>query len=143
VLGSKRNVSMSVVIITCFTISAFGCASPGVRKPIGSNDLASLAGTWVGTLTLPSGAPVVGTLVISPNGDYFTQTGAFVARGQTQVKDGNLVLVPTYTSGGLGLVTGERTSVATLSERPDGTLVLTGNGHSDTGPFSFEVTRQK
>jgi hypothetical protein len=30
-----------------------------------------------------------------------------------------------------------------LSEREDGMLVLRGHGHSNAGPFDFEVTRQK
>ena len=142
-MRTRSNVSIVLVITIALTISALGCASSEVGKPIAANDVASLAGNWTGTLTLPSGRPVEGTMQISPNGDYLTQAEAFVARGKVEVKDGSFVFIPSSTSGGLGLVTGPRTSVAGLSQRADGTLMLTGNGHSDTGPFSFEVTRHQ
>jgi hypothetical protein len=80
-------------------------------------------------------------LTLSPNGDYVARLGAFVIQGKAEIKDGALMLTSTSTSG--GLTTGQRTSTATLSERPDGMLVLSGFGHSDSGPFNFEVTRKK
>jgi hypothetical protein len=108
---------------------------------IGPNDLSSLAGRWVGTVTPPSGRAIPGTMDLSPNGDYVTRAGAFSAQGKSQVKDGALQLVSTSTTGGLS--TDQRTSTATLSQRSDGSLVLNGRGHSDAGPFDFEVVRQK
>ena len=131
------------LLIGVFVAAALGCASTGKSKAIGPNDLSSLAGKWNGTLTLPSGRSEQGTLELSPNGNYTVQATGFTAAGQAQVKDGNLTLVPTATSGGGGAVTGARSSVASLSERPDGTLVLRGSGNSGTGPFNFEVVRQK
>ncbi len=32
---------------------------------------------------------------------------------------------------------------SSLSQRSDGKLVLIGRGHSDSGPFNFEVTKEK
>jgi hypothetical protein len=123
-------------------LSALGCATGGgTAKAIGPNDLPTLAGKWVGSVTPPSGRPIPGTMDLSPAGDYVVRTGAFSAQGKAQAKDGGLQLVSTFTTGGLS--TGQRTSTATLSERSDGSLVLRGNGHSDAGPFDFEVVRQK
>ena len=134
------------LLIAVFVVSALGCAisdmsKSGVTKPIGPNDLPSLAGKWTGTVTLPSGQSEFGTFELLSTGEYVAQAGAFNARGTAQVKDGNLALASTSTSGGLS--TGQRTSTASLSERPDGTLVLRGTGHSDRGPFSVDVSRRK
>ena len=131
------------MVLAVVTVSALGCASrsTGVPRTIGANDLSSLAGTWAGTMTLPSGNITRGTMEIAPTGEYVTRAGAFSAAGKAQVRNGNLVLVPAMTSGAGGAVTGARTSVASLTERPDGALVLTGTGHSEAGPFNFEVTR--
>lgn len=134
---------MWTVLFVAVTLSVFGCASSGTAKAIGPNDLASLAGKWSGSMKLPSGANAFGTMDLTPTGDYSVQASGFSAQGKATVKDGALVLVPTASSGPVAELSGPRTSTATLSERPDGTLQLTGFGHSNTGPFNFEVTRAK
>ena len=136
-----RRSTRTSCLIAVVALLALGCASAGTSKALGPNDLPTLAGRWVGTITPPSGKPVPGTLDVSPNGDYVTRAGAFSAQGKAQIRDGALQMVSTSTTGGLS--TSPRTSAATLSERPDGTLVLRGSGHSDAGPFDFEVVRQK
>jgi len=49
-------------------------------------------------------------------------------------------LVATSKTGGLSAVMGDSSSSASLTER-SGTLVLTGHGKSERGPFYFEVTK--
>ena len=66
---------------------------------------------------------------------------AFSATGKAVIKDGNLYLTSTSTTG--GIATDQRTSTASLSERSDGAQVLNGFGHADAGPFNFVLTRQK
>ena len=133
-------------LIGVFAIAVFGCAGadmgPGVAKTIGPNDLASLAGMWEGSMTLPSGQNVIGTVQLSASGTYTANARAFSSAGTAQVKDGNLVLNATSTSGGGGAISGPRTSTASLSQRADGTMVLTGYGHSSAGPFNFQVTKK-
>jgi hypothetical protein len=136
-----RGFAWTSLVIALFTVSALGCATSGTSKTVGPNDLASLAGRWTGSLLLPSGQNVHGTFDLAPNGDYVVQAGTFTARGKAQVKDGSLTLASTSTTGGLS--TGPRTSIASLSETPEGTQILRGNGHSDAGPFSFDVSRKK
>jgi hypothetical protein len=133
--------STTSLVIGVLALAALGCASAGTTKTLGPNDMSTLAGKWVGTLTPPSGKPIPGTVEFSPNGDYVVRSGAFSGQGKAQVKDGGLHLVSTSTTG--GLTTGQRTSAATLSQRADGMLVLRGSGHSDAGPFDYEVVRQK
>ena len=130
------------LLIGVFEVAAVGCATTGgASRTIGPNDLPSLAGKWNGTLTLASGTSTQGTLDMAPSGDYTVQAAGFSAAGRAQVRDGNLTLVPSATSGG-GTV-GQRSSVASLSERSDGMLVLRGSGSSSSGPFNFEVMRPK
>jgi len=141
-LRPRRGMGLLIMMLTAAVI---GCASTDTSRGLAPGDLAALAGTWNGTITPPSGgggiANTEGTLTLSPNGDYVARLGAFVTQGQAEIKDGALMLTSTSTSG--GLTTSQRTSTATLSERPDGMLVLSGFGHSDSGPFNFEVTRKK
>ena len=129
-------------LMTAFlTLIALGCASSGA-KPVAVQNVSSLAGKWTGWVRLPTGGSVPGTLEVSPSGEYVTRAGAFTSQGMAQVKDGSLTMVSTGGTGRLGV--SERTSSASLSERPDGMLVLRGTGRDDTGgPFDFEFTRQK
>jgi hypothetical protein len=138
-----KSSGWACLLIAVFTVSGFGCASSGTTKAIAPTELSTLAGTWVGSVTLPSGRAEHGTLEMSATGDYVARAGSFSAQGKAQVRDGNLVLVPTATTGGGGAVTGPRSSIAALSQRQDGSLVLNGYGHSAQGPFGFEVVRRK
>jgi hypothetical protein len=78
---------------------------------------------------------------IAPDGTYTAQGGAFSAQGKAEIKDGALTMVPTSSTGALAAVAGSRSSSASLTER-GGAMVLTGYGHSDRGPFYFELTKQ-
>jgi hypothetical protein len=130
------------LLISLFVVSALGCVTAGVPKQIGAQDMQMLAGKWSGWLTLPTSQAVTGTLTIAPDGTYSALAGAFVAEGKATIKDGNLSLVSTSKTGGLSTIMGASSSSASLTDR-SGTLVLTGYGHSDRGPFNFEVTKQK
>ena len=141
-LTTRHGAWLSIAVLVFL---ALGCASAGTPRTIAPGDLASLSGVWNGTVIPPSGGGGAmnqeGTMTLAANGDYTVRVGAFVTQGKAQVKDGALEMASTSTTG--GLTTSQRTSRATLSERPDGMLVLTGMGHSDAGPFNFEFTRRK
>ena len=129
------------LLIAVFVASSLGCASMmGTPKQIGPNDMAMLAGKWSGMFSAPWGQAIPGTIDIMPNGTYTARGGAFLAEGKATIEDGNLTLVPTMTTG---VPTRPRGSSASLTERSGGTLVLSGYGHSDRGPYNFEVTKQK
>ena len=136
-----RRFVWTSLLIAAITASSLGCATSASSKSIAPGDLASLAGRWAGSVFLPSGHNVNGTFELTPNGEYTAQAGGFMARGKAEVRDGALVLTSTSTTGGLS--TGQRTSTASLYETPEGTQILRGNGHSDAGPFSFDVSRKK
>ncbi len=130
------------VFIAVFTVAALGCASSGGTKPVAVTDLSSLAGTWTGWLAPPGGGSTPATWQMSPTGEYVARAGAFSAQGVAQIKDGALIL--RSTSGSASLATEQRTSTASVSEHPDGRLVLRGIGRGeDGGQFTFEVTRPK
>lgn len=130
--------------IVVFTAVAIGCASTGTgtQRALAPGDMASLAGTWVGRWT-GDGNSLPFTLTISPDGQTVGQVGPYSAQGKAEIKDGALMLTSVSTSGGATGQTGQRTSRATLSERPDGVQVLTGFGHGDGGPSNYELTRRK
>ena len=144
---AKRFTSPSLLIVF-FTMSVLGCASSGTPKAgpndpsalAGTRDMSALAGRWIGDIIFPNGTSSVGTWELTPTGDYTTRADAFTATGKATVKDGHLVLTNTSTTG--GMTTAARTGMAWLSQRSDGTLVLTGNGHSDSGPFNFKLIKK-
>ena len=140
-MASRKRSLAASLCLAIVTVMAPGCATSEKPRAVTTAELPALAGQWTGTVVLPSGRSVPGTFELAPTGDYSTQAGAFVARGKAQMKGGNLALTSTSTSG--GAATGQRTSIASVYERSDGMLELRGTGHSDAGPFSFEVRRAK
>jgi len=139
---SMKSGAWVALALAIFTVSALGCASTDT-KPVATRDLSSIAGRWTGSVTLPGGTTTQGTVDIGTTGDYVLQAGAFAARGTASLKDGDVVFTPSYSSGSGANVLGRRSSTASITTRPDGTLVMTGFGHSDGGPFNFMATRQK
>ena len=140
---SKKSGVWACLVVAMFTMSALGCASSDTKPAAAVSDLSKIAGRWTGSITLPGGTNTQGTVDIATNGDYVVQAGAFGARGTARLKDGDVVFEPSYTSGGVASRMGRRSSVASVTERPDGTLVMTGFGHSEGGPYNFMATRQK
>jgi formylmethanofuran dehydrogenase subunit C len=140
---TARSSVWTSLLIALFVVSTLGCASSGVPKPIGAQEMPMLAGKWSGMLTLPTSTAVPGTLTLSPDGTYSAEAGAFMAQGKATIKDGTLNLMATSKTGGLSAIMGDSSSSASLTERSGGTLVLTGYGKSERGPFYFEVTKPK
>ncbi|HEY3065705.1 MAG TPA: hypothetical protein VGL09_07935 [Methylomirabilota bacterium] len=140
---STKSGVLGFIMIVIVAMSALGCASSDTTKAMGPNDMPAVAGKWVGNITTPGGTTTPGTLDISPSGDYVVQAGGFGATGKAQIKDGDIVFTPNYSSGGTGVGMSRRSSSASVSQRPDGSLVMTGFGHSDAGPFNFMATKQK
>jgi hypothetical protein len=141
-MKKPTSIVWGCLLIALVTFGGLGCATSGTSgTAMAAKDVASLAGKWAGSVTTPAGKPVPGTLDIAPSGDYVARAGSFSAQGKAEVKGGKVVLTSTSTAG--GMATGQRTSTADLSQRSDGSLVLTGFGHSDSGPFNFEVARPK
>ena len=139
---SIKSTAWVALALAIFTASALGCASSDA-KPMATRDLSSIAGRWTGSVTLPGGTTTQGTLDVGTTGDYVLQAGAFAARGTASLKDGDVVFRPSYSSGASATLLANRTSTASITTRPDGTMVMTGFGHSDGGPFNFMATRQK
>jgi len=139
VIDSRRSVGLSL-LAGMVVLAVVGCATSGWPKFIGHDDLKSLAGAWQGALVGRTGGLLPMMVVVNADGTYVTTAEAYSSRGTARVADGNLLLRSGETTAGQ---TPERTSAATLSQRDDGTFVLTGSGRSDAGPFSFVVTKTK
>jgi hypothetical protein len=132
-------------LIAAAVMSALaGCASGGGLGgrvvPVQPGDLAKLAGTWQGTMTFPSGASWPATLIVSPNGTYATEAGAFTSRGKAQLKDGRFDFITSYTSGGLAV--DNRTGSATLVDQGS-SWGLVGSGWADAGLYNFDFSKPK
>jgi len=121
-----------------------GCAGAGgmggTVVPVEPGDLPKLAGTWQGTMIFPSGASYPATLIVSPNGTYTTEAGAFTSRGQAQLKNGRFDFITNYTSG--GLTVDNRTGSATLVDKGT-SWGLTGSGWADAGLYNFDFSKPK
>jgi hypothetical protein len=137
----RKHLLLSV-ITTVAAISMLGCAALEKPKPrtIQPGDLKSLAGAWDGYVIGPGGSSERGELTINPDGTYGARMGAFSSTGVLRVVDGMLVAESKTTTGGASI--GPRQSTMMLGEQ-GGTLVLTGRGQSQAGPFSFEVKKRK
>ena len=137
---TRRSACVALTIVL-FALTVVGCASTGATKPVAVKDFSMLAGKWNGWIRMTGGGSSPATFEMTSNGDYTTRTEGFNTQGKAEVKDGAVILVGTGGSGRLG-VSGRR-STASLSERADGVLVLTGSGRDDIGPFEFEFVKQK
>lgn len=138
-IDRMRSAGLSM-LVGAVALAAMGCASSGWPKFIGPDDPKSLAGAWQGALIGPTGGLLPMLVTVNADGTYVTTAEAYSSRGSASARDGTLVLQPAGLAAGQAP---ERTSVATLSQRDDGTLVLTGSGRSEAGPFSFVVTKTK
>jgi hypothetical protein len=136
--GRRASVMLAIALLA---VTVIGCASTGTTTPVAVKDLSSVAGTWTGWIRTTGSGSRPATFELTPAGDYVTRTEGFNTQGKAQLKDGAIVLVGTGGSGRLGV--SSRMSTASIAQRPGGTLVMTGSGRDDIGPFDFEFTKQK
>jgi hypothetical protein len=127
-------------VVGVVALVALGCASSGWPKFVGQDDLKMVAGTWRGGLIGHTGGLLPMGVTIDADGTYVTTAEAYSSRGTASVRDGALVL---QSAAAPGSPAADRSAVATVSQRDDGTLVLTGSGRSEAGPFAFVVTQLK
>lgn len=128
----------SACVLAAVLILAAGCATSGWPKFIGPDDLKTLAGTWQGGLVGQTEGLLPMGVTVNADGSYVANAEAYSSRGLARVSDGRLVFQPDSAGGASSDPT-----AATLSQRDDGALVLTGSGRSAAGPFSFVVTKTK
>lgn len=136
-LSTIETLGMIGLVVSAFV----GCATGGASTPraVDAADVPRLAGGWQGYAASASGQQHTALITINRDGTYYGQFGAFTTSGTVQARDGRLVITATATSG---IPADKRVSEAVLTERAD-RWVITGYGHTDGGPFSYEVSRQK
>ena len=120
-----------------------GCAGGGLGGrvvPVEPGDISKLAGTWQGTMILPSGVGLPATLIVYPNETYAIEAGAFTSRGKAQLKNGKLDFVTSYTSGGIAV--DNRTGSASLVDQGS-SWGLVGSGWADAGLYNFDFSKPK
>jgi hypothetical protein len=129
-------------MIGLVAVAMAGCATAGaVGTPmtVQPADLPKLAGGWQGTASSGlTGSNQPASLTIKPDNTYEMRVGAFTATGTVQAKDGRLLVTNTTTTG----IPPERRVSDAVVTRRDGRWFITGYGHSDRGPFSYELSKQ-
>jgi hypothetical protein len=139
---ARHDVSRAFLAFALLGVAMSGCASTadvGTPMAVGPDDVRKLAGPWQGYVSGTSGGGHPATLTIKPDGTYDIRGGAFSASGVMQAQDGRLIVTNTATSG---IPPEKRVSEAVVTAR-EGRWVITGHGHSDRGPFSYELIRAK
>ena len=118
-----------------------GCSTGGTVKQLTPADAPSLAGTWQGLISPPSGSNQSATLVVKPDGTYQTTAGAFSSTGKLEIVNGHVQFLSTGGTG--GLATGSRSGSAVVMDR-DRSWGLVGNGYAQqSGPFNFDFNKTK
>jgi len=122
-----------------------GCASTsgpaGTVKQLTPADAASLAGTWQGWISPPSGSNRPATLTVTPDGIYQISAGAYSSSGKLEIVNGRVQFLST--GGTAGLAAGSRSASAVVMDRGSN-WGLVGNGHAQiSGPFNFDFNKAK
>src|SRR5262249_7012615 len=136
----KRDRWLGAVVVLLATVSLGCVGSAPTMRSLGPEDLKSLAGTWQGTVTSTRGTSSPITMRINDSGTYVWTAGVYSTQGTVQVRGSQVIFASQTTSGGQSA---DRVASAVLSQRIDGTEVLTGTGTSASGPFSFFVSRPR
>jgi predicted small secreted protein len=141
-MSRMRQALIVTVVGVLLATLVSGCGTGrGKVKPILSEaEIAALAGRWEGTGTGPGGRSEPAMIEIRRDAKYRATIGAFVAMGTLQASGGKLVTVPER--GLIGASATDHGATIEVREK-DGRLVAIGNGRSDRGPYSFEVTKRQ
>jgi hypothetical protein len=136
---ATRMAALALVIIPMMA----GCASRDSRAGSPSAmtsapQIGTLAGRWDGWMKGTTGNIVPVQVTVNPDGTYTSQMGATSGSGTLQVVDGKIVTKGHLSGGAFGA---DRQSVVTLVEK-GGRPTLSGEGRSEEGPYSFELTKR-
>lgn len=138
-MREKLIFSVVAAVVACSVLSCARAEKPPL-KAVPPGDVKNLAGVWNGWIVGPSGKSEQAELTINPDGTYVSRMQGFTTTGVLQVT-GSTILADSQTATG-GVAVGQRHATMMLGERA-GALVLSGQGQSAAGPFSFEVTKRK
>src|SRR5438552_12153818 len=100
-------------------------------------DVKALAGKWKGWGTGSSGSGFPIEVQINPDGTYTSMMDTGRGTGTFKVADGKIT-----TSGHLSGPNPTDTAANVTLATKGGKQMLTGQGRSDRGPYSFELTRE-
>ena len=144
------RVTRIALFILLVAVPLAGCGSSGYKtsdystyppSPSASPSTASLsglAGTWDGWGRDASGTGFPIQVTVNPDGTYASTVGASGGTGTFQVVDGKITTKGHLSGSAYGA---DRQAVVSVTEK-NGRKILTGDGRSDRGPYSFELTKR-
>jgi hypothetical protein len=127
-MSAKKLLALTLMLIV---IGAVHVSAQAVT------DVKALAGKWKGWGTGSSGSGFPIEVQINADGSYTSQMESGRGSGTFKVADGKIT-----TSGQLSGPNPTPTASQVTLTTKAGKQVLTGQGHSDRGPYSFELTKE-
>ena len=142
-MQTKRATLVTMLMVALSTVACASRGTPAATSEVPvtavtAAEINALAGKWHGWLTERSGYTVPVQVDVSPDGTYASRIGTASGSGAFRVVDGK-ILTSGHLSGPQAPVS-DRTSVATLVMK-NGRPMLVGEGHTERGPYSYELTR--
>ena len=141
------TVTRIAAVALMVTVPVAGCASTSSRETAAGGtpsamtkvpDAKALAGAWEGFIKGTGGVTAPVQVMVNPDGTYTSRVGASSGTGTFQVVNGRVLTKGHLSGTSFG---SDRQSVVTVSER-GGRPVMSGEGRSDAGPYSFELTKR-
>jgi len=127
-VSAKKILALTLMLIVAAAVHVSAQAVTNVKD---------LAGKWKGWGTGSSGSAFAIEVQINPDGAYTSLMETGRGSGTFKVADGKIT-----TSGHLSGPNPTDTAAQVTLATKGGKQILTGQGRSDRGPYSFELTRE-
>src|SRR5262245_12739804 len=125
----KAKTVLALTLVLAVSMVAYASAQQA--------DVASLKGKWKGWLTGRGGTSMPAEVTVAADGSYTALIGANSGRGTIKADKGKYMAEGQLS----GTPVGEGMSTLTIADKA-GKKVMSGQGRNDTGPFTFELTKE-
>ena len=135
----KRSnfVAVALVVLSAVAPSSMPVQAQMATQTSTDVDVRALEGKWEGWWIGGKSSPA--EVVVKADGTYTSRLGAESGYGTFRVVNG-VIYAQGHLSGGDAPIS-DRTITATLVQK-NGVSMLTGNGRTEEGPFSFTLTKE-
>jgi hypothetical protein len=144
---ARRTWILGLVALTALSHAA--CASKSSKatsqaypspaaSPAPTVDVKNLAGAWTGFTKGEQGNTTPVEVQVSADGTYVSRVGSSSGTGTFKVVNGKIVTQGHLSGSAYG---SDRQSTVSVKDK-DGRMVLVGQGRSQAGVYSFELTKK-